>query len=170
MLILKYKKSNAFTSMNRTSEGFTLIELLVVISIIGILVGLSFFGLQGAREASRDARRKSDLEQIRSGLEIYKADCDSYPIGNGYAAGVLATTGTSLAGNGSSTSCAVSNVYIADIPLDPTDPNRGYRYYSADGVTYELCASMEQSNPGTLSCGSSSACGGASCNYKVKNP
>ena len=62
-----------------TLGGFSLIELLVVISIIGILVGLSAFGLQGARQASRDARRVSDIEQIRSGLELYKADCGVYP-------------------------------------------------------------------------------------------
>jgi prepilin-type N-terminal cleavage/methylation domain-containing protein len=68
--------------MKNSNKAFTLIELLVVISIIGILTGLSIFGLQGAREASRDATRKAALEQIRSGLEIYKADCDSYPIGN----------------------------------------------------------------------------------------
>ena len=63
----------------RKNKGFTLIELLVVISILGVLLALSVFGMQGARQSSRDGRRKADLEQIRSGLEMYRADCNAYP-------------------------------------------------------------------------------------------
>ena len=67
--------------MNRNMQkhAFTMIELLVVISIIGIVVALSFFGIQNTRASSRDAKRKSDLETIRSVLELYKADCKEYP-------------------------------------------------------------------------------------------
>ena len=88
-------------------KGFTLIELLVVVSIIGILIALSIFGLQGARESSRDARRKADLETIRSGLEIYKADCNDYPPAS------KVVGGSPLVGDGSPTSCAVTNTYIS---------------------------------------------------------
>jgi type II secretion system protein G len=148
-------------------SGFTLIELLVVISIIGILVGLSVFGLQGARETSRDAKRKSDVELIRSGLEIYKSDCNHYPIQNGDPSTVF---GSSLVGDGLVSSCPATNTYINQVPTDPTSPNLHYRY-SSDGVTYEVCASLEKvPATGTVTCGSSSDCGGASCNYKVVNP
>lgn len=151
-------------------KGFTLIELLVVISIIGILIGLSVFGLQGARETSRDSKRKSDLELLRSGIEIYKSDCGSYPVGNGDPTSVLATSGTSLVGDGLTTSCSVTNTYISQIPEDPVFPNRVYLYYS-DGFTYEICTSLEQSQSGgTVTCGGSSTCGSSSCNYKVVNP
>src|SRR5689334_22004949 len=95
-------------SNSHKNSGFTLIELLVVISIIAILVGLSIFGLQGARESSRDAKRKADLEQIRSGIEIYRADCNTYPVGSGNASSVL---GSALMGDDSSTSCASTNTY-----------------------------------------------------------
>lgn len=139
--------------------GFTLIELLVVISIIAILVAISIFGLAGARELSRDSRRKSDLELIRSGLEIYKADCNTYP-------GSI-TLGGSLSGTGTPSTCPVANVYISDVPTDPTSATRSYRY-SSTGTTYEICASLEQGS-GTVTCGGSSNCGNT-CNYKVKNP
>lgn len=141
------------------SSAFTLIELLVVISIIGILVGVSIFGLSGARESARDARRKADLELIKSGLEIYKADCNIYPAN--------ITMGGTLVGSGSPTGCAVTNVYISAIPRDPISASRSYRYAQV-GSGYELCASLEQGT-GSQSCGGSSNCG-TTCNYKVINP
>jgi len=156
---------------NRTNKhGFTLIELLVVISIIGILIGLSVFGLQGARETSRDAKRKSDLEQIRSGIEIYKSDCNHYPIAFGDPTD-SAVLGSSLVGDGSTPSCSTNNTYINQVPTDPTSPNLHYIYSSVDGITYEVCASLEQvPASGVVSCGGSSDCGGSACNYKVINP
>ena len=147
-------------------KGFTLIELLVVISIIGVLIGLSIFGLQGARETSRDSRRKTDLELIRSGIEIYKSDCNIYPLGSGDPASVF--SGGVLVGGGVPPSCAVANIYISQVPDDPTFPNQNYSYYSADGTTYEICASLEQVQSGSVSCINS--CGTSACNYKVVNP
>lgn len=148
--------------MKITNLGFTLIELLVTISIIGILIGLSVFGLQGARQSARDATRKADLEQIRSAVEIYKADCNKYPL----------SLGTQLLGDGiSTTSCLDTNIYLSEVPADPIYPNSDYKYYSADGTTYELCAALEQGET-TVSCGvvSPTSCGAATCNYKVTNP
>ncbi len=54
------------------NKGFTLIELLVVISIIGILATLLIANIGGVRERARDAKRKSDLNQIQKALEMYK--------------------------------------------------------------------------------------------------
>jgi len=155
--------------MNYIKKGFTLIELLVVISIIGILIGLSVFGLQGARVTSRDAKRKADLESIRSGIEIYKSDCNHYPIESGDPASVF---GTSLMGDG--VVCSNTNKYINEVPTDPTSPTLHY-VYSSDGITYEVCAHLEQDpGNGTVTCGVTSDCGdgsaGTACNYKVTNP
>jgi prepilin-type N-terminal cleavage/methylation domain-containing protein len=147
------------------NRAFTLIELLVVISIIGILIALSVFGLQSARQSSRDARRKADLEQIRSGLEIYKADCNRYPSGTALPSPLV---GTITYGS----SCLPTNTYISTLPVDPTSPGSSYGYSSSDGVTYILCAALEQvPNPemeGIASC--NGKCGSASCNYIVTNP
>ncbi len=159
-------KSKGFTLMK--SKGFTLIELLVVISIIAVLVGISIFGLSGAREAARDARRKSDLESIRSGLELYKADCNNYPP----SAGITFGTGT-LIGDNTPSSCAAANTYISLIPNDPISASRNYKYVSTGTTTYSLCAILENApNPAMPSapatCGS---CGSAgNCNYIVTNP
>ncbi len=141
-----------------TKRGFTLVELLVVISIIALLLALSIFGIQGARESSRDAKRKADLELLRSGLEIYKSDCGDYP----------AVLSSPLVGDGTPTSCAAANTYISAVPDDPTSPARSYLYSRLTASTYEICTALEQGT-GTVTCGGSSNCG-ETCNYKVTNP
>ncbi len=60
-------------------KGFTLIELLVVIAIIGILSTLSVLALNSARARARDAKRISDVRQIRLALEMYYNDHNTYP-------------------------------------------------------------------------------------------
>lgn len=142
--------------MKKNTNGFTLIELLVVISILGVLLALSVFGLQGARQSSRDGKRQTDIEQIRSGIEIYRADCDGYPTS-------LPAPGGSLVGN-----CPTANVYISSMPADPVPSSHSYLYYS-NGSTYEICASLEQGGT-TVTCGGSSNCGGSTCNYKKISP
>lgn len=141
-------------------NGFTLIELLVVISIIGILLAVSVFGLMGARQASRDAKRKADLESIRSGLEIYKADCDGYPT----------SLGTSLLGSPPPTTCSSSNTYIASVPKDPMDPAQTYAYSNPTTSTYVLCALLERAPSPVMDTTGCGSCTAAACNYKVTNP
>ena len=145
-------------NLNKTKIlAFTLIELLVVISIIGIILAISIFSLQGSRQSGRDAQRKSNLELIRSGIELYHADCGLYPT----------SLGETLVGDDSNNSCLSTNIYITSLPVDPQDPERSY-LYSSDGTTYEICAALEaQSDAKT--CGGSSSCG-ETCNYKVINP
>jgi prepilin-type N-terminal cleavage/methylation domain-containing protein len=64
---------------NINAKGFTLIELLVVISIIGLLSTVALTSLNGVRKKTRDARRLSDMEQIRTALEIYRNTYGYYP-------------------------------------------------------------------------------------------
>jgi len=144
-------------------KGFTLIELLIVIAIIGILTGISTFGLSQARQAARDGKRKNDLEYIRSGIETYRADCGTYPLNLPAANSPL--TGTNPSGN-----CSTSNTYITSVPSDPLSPSHSYLYSSSNGgASYIICASLEG---GTTTINCSGPCGGAgvSCNYKVTNP
>ncbi len=167
-------------------KGFTLIELLVVIVIISILIGMSVFGIQGARKNSRDARRKSDLEQLRSALELYRADNGGYVCYDDDGDGDCQITQVQLGGGGGAATDFTDKIvttgkYMADIPVDPNannanpycidTQNYGYFYYvSVDATTYEIVAGLENEmtsgDPDLCDCGGTEY---LRC-YSVTNP
>ena len=66
--------------ISRRQKGFTLIELMVVIAIIGLMASTVLVAVQGARAKGRNARRMSDMLQIRNALELYRSsNNNSYP-------------------------------------------------------------------------------------------
>ncbi|MGB9911058.1 MAG: prepilin-type N-terminal cleavage/methylation domain-containing protein [Microgenomates group bacterium] len=135
-------------------KGFTLIELLVSLSIIAILIGLALVSYQGAQRSSRDGRRKADLEQIRSALEMCRTDTGSYP------------SGTLVSGN----NITCGSVTYLTIPSDPLS-DRQYVYTNIDRTSYTLCAALENGAGTVTGCGSCAKPNSSVvCNYKVTNP
>jgi len=135
-------------------RGFTLIELLIVIALIGVLaaVTISVMNPVTQQQKARDGRRKSDLEQIRTALEMYRADSNGiYPSGNGEAEGVLST---------------VLSDYLSNFPSDPGIYQYYYSGSSTTSTNYSLCAHLERETYSTA-CGIN--CGGT-CTYQVNNP
>jgi prepilin-type N-terminal cleavage/methylation domain-containing protein len=146
-----------------TNSGFTLIEVLVAATLVALLSTIGVSGFQSITRSGRDAVRKTDLEQIRSALEIYKAENGSYP-------GVTPPN------------CKpeIPSDYITSFPKDPKDPIYWYCYKLVDSLHYNLCARLENSTPSAIhdtDCSESGidACKDDSgydytCNYKVSNP
>jgi prepilin-type N-terminal cleavage/methylation domain-containing protein len=60
------------------NKGFTLIEMLVVIAVIGILSATALTALGPARNKGRDARIRSNINQIAAVAES-KFDGNQYP-------------------------------------------------------------------------------------------
>jgi len=120
-------------------NGFTLIELLVVIAIIALLSSVVFASISSARTKARDARRKMDLKQIHTALEMLYIDTNSYIDTNEICSDF--STGCSGCGCGGETahdygnwSPSDSNLYKALVPdymsVLPIDPvNTAAHYY-----------------------------------------
>lgn len=60
--------------------GFTLVELMIVLSIVAILTALVVAFLTGQLFKGNDAKRKGDIERIKTAVEEYEKDHDCYPL------------------------------------------------------------------------------------------
>lgn len=152
------KNNRQIQMKNRNpSYGFTLVEILVSATIIGLLSTIGISGFQAITRSGRDALRKSDLEQMRSALEIFKSENGVYP------------TGTA--------SCQLSlpTGYINKVPSDPKTATYRYCYdwSNTNALIYSICAHLENGDSSD-NCGATNRCGNGTtpqnCNYQVQNP
>lgn len=132
--------------MFNLSKGFTLVELLVVIAIIGVLATLVLVQLGTARGKSRDAKRISDVSQLRTAVELYYDD-------NGAKYPNPASTTNSHNGTGALAFADLSK-YLATLAL-PNDPitSRPYNYGTNAATNpnkYQIWIELEQFNSSAL--------------------
>jgi len=100
--------------MTRKDKGFTLVEILIVVIILGILAAIV---IPQFTEASNDARKsalQSDLQTVRSQLELYKVQhLDTYPDAN------IATQLTSKTNSdGTTTGTPTLGPYLQKVPTN----------------------------------------------------
>lgn len=60
-------------------RGFTLIEIMVVVVIIGLLVGIVAPNIIGQLNRAEINRARTDLDQIKSSLQLFRIDFFRYP-------------------------------------------------------------------------------------------
>jgi general secretion pathway protein G len=118
--------------MIKDKSGFTFIELLVVITIVAILSAVGMVSYQSTNRGSRDAKRKADLENIRSALEICRIEDGRYPASVDF---------------GGDLDCNGGTVSMQGVPEDPK--NAGSYVYSyvlgaSPFTTYTLSATLEK--------------------------
>jgi len=64
---------------NTKVKAFTLVELLVSMAIIGVLLGLTLYGIGAAQRNSRDVARKAAIQDINAGIQDYYTIYGAYP-------------------------------------------------------------------------------------------
>lgn len=139
-------------------KGFTLIELLIVIAIIGVLASLLMVNFVGVRQRARDAQRKSDIRQIQSALELYRADNSSYPTSD-----FPTTCGPRVSFIKSGTT------YMQTVSCDPL--GGAYKYTSpipGKPGTYSITACLENANDNQKDV--TNICASPYFSYTVVNP
>jgi general secretion pathway protein G len=128
--------------------GFSLVELLIAATIIALLAGIGVTSYSALTTQSRNSRRKADLENLRSALELYRADNDYYP---------------------ADLSTLESDNYLTKL-LDDPKSGRDYAYCptetAPDFSGYSLYASLE-GETGTVTPSCSESCGDTDCNYEL---
>ena len=131
---------NKYLDKMSKPHGFTLIELLIVIAIIGILVTIVVIAINPARviQDSNDTKRRSELTQIKTSLQLYFNENNRYP-----ATGEMGTVGT----------IPFAPTYMRQLPSWWTVDGE----YGVSGTDYD--ASVDLENPGTEDTNSATRCG-----------
>ena len=126
-------------------KGFPLVALLVVIAIIALLSTLSVVALNSARTTARDARRLSDIRQIRTALEMYFDSNMKYPdpLNSSSTLGTCNFACLTSAGWTTTAGCS-GNIFMQKVPSDPQSP-RVYQYYKVDDTHYRISYYLEGS-------------------------
>jgi prepilin-type N-terminal cleavage/methylation domain-containing protein len=151
-----------------SKKGFTLIEILVAVAIIAILATIGFTIYATAEKNARDSKRKEDLRELASGIEVYHQTNNNYPPHSG----TLSSTDTS------NWPTFLGASYINKMPLDPiNNATYFYRYISnVSGSQYDLCGKLENStqqpSPNIINGGGGGPCGGTAADlyYHVSGP
>jgi len=151
-------------------RGFTLIELLVVISIIGVLSAVLMANISGIRERARDARRKSDLKEIKDALRIYHNDYDDYPAANSGSIVGCGTKASPITCDWGTEFVKEGTTYMKTLPADPLSQGTSLVYYTyayTDRDNFKLNAVLENKSDVDIS-KSQNLCGGTGLtNYYV---
>jgi len=159
---------------SQPTKGFTLIELLVVIAILAVLMSVVVITINPAEmlKKSRDSRRVSDLDALRTALNLYLSEDLTFTLADpakAYASIPQASAGQcsptlSYCGAGKTCYCTTTASYrnvdatgwapvnfkaitlgsaLSALPIDPTNNATYYYLFAASSSKFELNAKLE---------------------------
>jgi len=111
-----------YERLYKSERGFTLIELLIVIIILAVLAGIAIPSYLTITARAKESGTETEMANIATALELYKADNNSYP-----SVSTISDLKKALEdGN-----------YMTNVPTQDKWGNN-YSYSSTDGTTYTL--------------------------------
>ena len=102
-----------------THKGFTLVEILIVVVILGILAAIVIPQFTEASKEAREAALKSDLQTVRSQLELYQIQHNSIP----YPADIVGKLTTKTDLDGTANVNGKYGPYLREFPSNPFTDN-----------------------------------------------
>ncbi|MDP8261029.1 MAG: type II secretion system protein GspG [Candidatus Kappaea frigidicola] len=131
-----------------SKKSFTLVEMITVLVMIGVLLGLILTGSFNAIKEAKIEKAKAALKATKAALSMFEADVGDYPVytetaANGNEFRSWLENGDYCAGSfdydnwfGPYMNFIDAEILNNTHYLDPW--GNGYRYYSADGTSYNL--------------------------------
>ncbi|OGG23921.1 hypothetical protein A3A79_01835 [Candidatus Gottesmanbacteria bacterium RIFCSPLOWO2_01_FULL_43_11b] len=155
------------------SRGFTLIELIVVILILAILITLGLGTFRSSQTKSRDSRRKTDIKNVTSALELYFNDTGKYPNDNsGGKITACGSAGATVCEWGEEFKDQNNTIYMVELPEDPIAIHSYYYDVGGGNNSYQLYARLENTDDADVQKSGSTPqayqnlyCGTKLCNY-----
>lgn len=141
-------------------KGFTLIEVIVVILLLAVLSTLITFAYLMSVKRGRDNKRKSDLKNISTALELYNGDMNHYPITSGFSLGDIICNEDG----------GCTQVYMQQVPKDPLSKKPYYYETDENGSYYVLYSGLEvlgDSGDRVDQSGYSGDCNPSPCKYGI---
>lgn len=140
--------------LRKKSGGFTLVEILIVMSIIALLIIAVMISFKGQSARATDAKRKTDLDNLRKYFEDYNNDHNAFPdqvTFDGY-----------VCGSGDMAP------YFTQVPCDPATKIH-YGYFPAVNGGYRICTKLSDTTDMAIiamGCEGPAGCGlGGGYNY-----
>jgi general secretion pathway protein G len=72
-------RSSVSPQRRRSNAGFTLIEIMAVVMIMGLLMGMLAYGINGQVQSARIQAAKGQIVRIEQALEFYQLDNARFP-------------------------------------------------------------------------------------------
>ncbi len=107
----------------KAKKGFTLVEILIVVVILGILAAIVIPQFSDASTQAKESRLRSDLQSMRSQIELYKIQHnDNLPGTQGISFEEALTKYTTVAGalaDPQAPGAGVYGPYLQAVPVNP---------------------------------------------------